>query len=256
MKLRLLAALFTLSTTASYAQNVDVDVSADTEAEVAVPGMKVKMRVDPGPAPGAVTATPPRSRGPRPPPVQVVGVDTFDVRFELSPSNTIRLVSPEGAHADVWADDGAYLGAFDLPCEVPARAGQFYRVVMTLNGGLVFDRKVEVRPYNRTIVLFRGAVLVPPPPIAIGMVDFPALLEAVNAENFADAKLDVVKTSEGGFTVEQVGALVDAFNFSDEKLKVVEICQPRIVDRQNLFKLSGHFTFDSDKKKLKTLLGK
>lgn len=256
MKTRLLAALFSLSSLAAFAQEVDVDVNT---TDVVVPGMQVKMRVsgepmrEPGPPPNQG----PRPRAPRPPPVQVVGVDTFDIGFELKPQETLRLMSPEGAHAEIWGDDGSYLGAYDLPCEVPARAGQFYRVVMTHQGALVFDRKVELRQYYRTNVRFRGGpqVQVMHAP-AMAMVDFPALVAAVNEENFGDAKLDVVRTSEGGFTVDQLGQLVDLFNFSEEKVKVVEIVKPRLVDPQNAFKLYGRFTFDADKKKVKAILGK
>jgi len=260
MKTRLFTALLALASTAALAQDVDIDVdTTDTTTQVQVPGMNVKMTVK-----GQPTEAPPppnqgpRPRAPRPPPVQVVGVDTFDVRFEMKPQETLRLASPEGAHADIWADDGAYLGGFDLPCEVPARAGQFYRVVMQANGGLLFDRKVELRQYFRTIVSMRGApapAMQPAQP-ARGLVDFAALVEAVKAESFSDAKLDVVKTSEGGLTVDQVGQLVDLFSFSADQLKLVELVNPRIVDRQNAFKLYGHFTFDGDKKKVKTLLGK
>jgi hypothetical protein len=255
MKLRFFAALLSLSATAVFAQDVDVDVS-DTTTQIDVPGMSVKMKVG-GTRMQEAPAPQPRAARP-PPPVQVMGVDTFDLRFELKPQETIRLISPEGAHADLWADDGSYVGGFDVPCEVAARAGQFYRVVMTMNGGLLFDRKVELRPYYRTNVSWRGApratVMVSQP--SMGMTDFPALVEAVKAESFSDAKLDVVRTSEGGLTVDQLGQLVDLFSFATDQVKLVEVCNPRLVDRQNAFKLYGHFTFDADKKKVKALLGK
>jgi Domain of unknown function (DUF4476) len=92
--------------------------------------------------------------------------------------------------------------------------------------------------------------------IEAAMVDFPALVEAVKHESFSDAKLDVVRTSEGGLTVEQLGQLIDLFSFATEQVKVVEFCQQRLVDRQNAFKLYQHFTFDGDKQKVKALLGK
>lgn len=268
MKTRLLAALLSLSSTAVLAQDVDVDVNAGTTTQIDMPGMSVKMRV--GGQPLQEAPPPPnqgpRQRGPKPPPVQVMGVDTFDLRFELKPQETLRLLSPEGAHADIWADDGTYLGGYDVPCEVQARPGQFYRVVMSANGGLIFDRKVELRQYYRTNVSWRDAprptvvvVNQPPPPPSqpsLGLVDFPALVEAVKGENFSEAKLDVVRTAEGGLTVDQLGQLVDLFSFAADQVKLVEIANPRLVDRQNAFKLYSHFTFDADKKKVKALLGK
>ncbi len=260
MNRRLLAAaLLCVTSTAALAQDVDLDVGEAT-TQVQVPGLSVQVRVSGAPA----EAPPPmptdaRHRGPRPPPVQVVGVDTFTLGFELKPQETLRLLSPEGARADIWADDGSYLGGFDVPCEVAAKPGQFYRVVMSLGGALVFDRKVELRRYYRSNVSFRGGargpgvVLTAPQP-TFAMVDFPALVEAVQAEAFSDAKLDVVRTSQGGLTVDQLGQLVDLFSFSSEQVTVVEVCTPRLVDRQNAFKLYRHFTFEGDKQKVKALL--
>jgi hypothetical protein len=251
MKNRLIAALLSFSSLTAFAQDLEVETT-----EIQVPGVSVKVRVkaqpleEPGPPPNQG----PRPRGPKPPPVQVIGVDTFDLRFELKPEETLRLISPEGAHADIWGDDGTYVGGYDLPCEVQVRSGSFYRVVMSDSRGLLFDRKVEVRRYNRTNVSWRGAP--PQQPAGRASVDFPALVEAVKAESFGDAKLDVVRTSEGGLTVEQVGQLVDLFSFAEEQVQVVEITHQRIVDRQNVFKLYGHFTFDADKKKVKAILGK
>lgn len=254
MKSRFVAALLALSSPAVFAQDVDVDVDVPD-----MPAMNVKMRVQTQqPAP---EAPPPPNQGPRPrqpppQPGQVIGAENFDVLFELKPRETLRLVSPEGAHVEIWGDDGAYLGGYEVPCEVPARAGMYYRVVMTANGGLVLDRKIEVRQYYRTIVAMRVAqpvLLVQP---SVGMVDFPALVEAVKAESFSDAKLDVVRAAEGGLTVEQLGQLVDLFSFSSDQLKLVELAHRRLVDRQNAFKLYSHFTFDGDKKKVKAILGK
>lgn len=270
MKTRIAAVLLSVVSLTAFAQDLEVDVD-ETSADVQVPGMRVKVNVNPGhqaqpldePAPPPNYVPPPRA--PRPPPVQVVGADTFDIRFELKPKETLRLVSPEGAHADIWGDDGTYLGGFDLPCEVPARAGQFYRVVTTFNGALVFDRKVELKKYYRTNVSFRGprqapapVVVVAPAPVqpAFAMVDFPALVEAVKEESFGDAKLNVLRTSEGGITIDQVATLVGLFSFSDEQVEVVRIMNARIVDRQNAFKLYKAFTFDADKQKVKAILGK
>jgi hypothetical protein len=259
--LRLLATLLAFASTAVLAQDDDdVDTDTTTTTEVQVPGMTVKLKVSGQPSEAAPPPNQgPRQRAPKPPPVQVMGVDTFDIRFDMKPQETLRLLSPEGAHAEIWGDDGSYLGGFDVPCEVPARAGQFYRVVMTANGGLIFDRKVELRKYFATNVTMRGVtttVTSQPSRRGGGMVDFAALVEAVKAESFSDAKLDVVRTSEGGLTVEQVGQLVDLFSFSVEKVKVVEITNARLVDRQNAFKLYSHFTFEADKKAVKAILGK
>jgi hypothetical protein len=116
--------------------------------------------------------------------------------------------------------------------------------------------RVKVRnPRVRTPRPQPEPVYVAPQP-SYAMVDFAAGVEAVNAESFGDAKLDVVRTVDGFFTVDQLGQLVDLFSFSDEKVEVVAIVKPRLVDPQNAFKLYSRFTFDDDKKSVKAILGK
>ena len=108
--------------------------------------------------------------------------------------------------------------------------------------------------YNRTNVSFRGGRRERRE--GRGRVDFPALLEAVNAQAFGSAKLDVLRTAEARLTVDQVGQLLELFSFSSEKVSVVEITAPRLLDRQNAFKLYKQFDFDSDKQKVKAILAR
>jgi len=98
----------------------------------------------------------------------------------------------------------------------------------------------------------------PPPPVELGMpaAEFRALKQAIESESFEKQQLNVLQSAarRAQFTVEQVGQLIDLFSFSSGKVKVVEITRPRIVDRENLYQLYSHFTFDSDKDKVKHLL--
>lgn len=98
----------------------------------------------------------------------------------------------------------------------------------------------------------------PPPPMALPDPDFAALRSAIEAEGFEAQKLGVLQTAlpTSLFTVAQVGALVDLFDFSSGKVKVVELCKPRIVDSQNAFQLYGHFSFESDKAKVRAILAR
>jgi hypothetical protein len=66
----------------------------------------------------------------------------------------------------------------------------------------------------------------------------------------------VIQTSRGPLTVAQVAQLVDLVSMSSDKVKVVSVTRARIVDPQNAFKLSAHFTFDSDKQAVKALFAR
>ena len=88
--------------------------------------------------------------------------------------------------------------------------------------------------------------------------DFSALRSAIADETFEKTRLNVLQSAASGnsFTVAQVGQLVDIFDFSDGKVKAVEICRDRIVDRENAFQLYSHFEFDADKKRVRSILGR
>jgi hypothetical protein len=93
---------------------------------------------------------------------------------------------------------------------------------------------------------------------AMRPADFSALRSAIADETFEKSRLNVLRSAASGnsFTVAQVGQLVDIFDFSDGKVKAVEICRDRIVDRENAFQLYSHFEFDADKKRVRSILGR
>lgn len=97
----------------------------------------------------------------------------------------------------------------------------------------------------------------PSGPAAMGVGDFAGLRDAIEAESFENTKLDVLRTAapNAWFTIDQVGQLVDLFSFSTGKVEVVQVTKPRVLDPQNAFQLYGHFTFESDKAKVRKIYG-
>ncbi|MGQ0506323.1 MAG: DUF4476 domain-containing protein [Myxococcaceae bacterium] len=51
-------------------------------------------------------------------------------------------------------------------------------------------------------------------------------------------------------------ALAQRFAFSKDKLQVVSVLNPRIVDKENAFQLYQDFPFNNDKEQLKQILGR
>jgi hypothetical protein len=86
-----------------------------------------------------------------------------------------------------------------------------------------------------------------PQPMSAGA--FSALLAAVDDASFADDKLNAIRSAaaKNWFTIEQVGKLVDAQTYGSDQVSVVQVCAPRVVDPENAFALSPHFTYGSDK---------
>lgn len=265
---RLITAAVCFVTTTAFAQAeehedevpaVNVQVPGVT---VQVPGVKVQVRPGvrstgpaPAPAPAARLQPPPRA----------FGGEFFSIEYGPLlgvPGSSIKVVSPEAATAEIWADDGTLAGTFSVPFLFQGRSEQFYRFILVgTDGRLLLDKKLQARQFIGALVKFRGEAAAPTTvatPVAQGMAeaDFEALVYAVNEAGFGHEKLGVVDTAAQShvFTVEQVGKLVDLMGSSDEKVGVVERTRRKLVDRQNGFKLLEHFSFSADKEKVRKLL--
>jgi len=122
-------------------------------------------------------------------------------------------------------------------------------------GGMGLDMHIKVRTDPAP-----GPDTEPAPPASspteMADSDFSALTAAIDAESFSQTRLGVLEAvlPDAWFTVAQVGALVDLFSFSADKVKVVELARGNMVDPKNGFKLLSHFTFSADKEAVKKLL--
>ncbi|MBX7099361.1 MAG: DUF4476 domain-containing protein [Myxococcaceae bacterium] len=212
------------------------------------------------------------------PVAQAVVEATDGFRLDWAPAMTARLAvsGPVGLGAQVWCD-GRLVGQFAVPFSWDGRPGQVCRVLLaTPDGTLVLDRQVTLA--HRRQVTLVAAVQAPPPavvvmapqpapmpvavvaPAPLGMPgpDFDALTAAVRAEDFASDKLGVIRSAIGTgafLSCAQAGALVDLLDMSSDKVEVVTIVRRSLVDPRNGFALQSHFTFSSDKEKVRRLLG-
>ncbi len=251
----------------SFAQDLNIDVNGNAG------GLRMRVR---GPADQA----PPPAQGPAPvdqaPPYRPIGHDDFKVDYSPldGPREAIAVLSPEGAQAQVWNEDGTLAGNFSVPFNFKGRPETYYRFVLwATSGEVILDRKLEVKKFvSGTVQLRRHRergpgpqpqiVVVqqaPPPPAGpscMPAADFDALLGAIDNESFSSEKLSVLSTAapSAWFTIDQVGRLVDAFAHSSDKVEAVRLTRPHIIDRPNGFKLYEHFTFSSDKDAVKALL--
>ncbi|HEY3449282.1 MAG TPA: DUF4476 domain-containing protein [Myxococcales bacterium] len=249
-----------LLSTAALAQDVNVRVG----------GMGMSMGVHVNDQGAAAAAAP-------------IPAESYRLEFENNAegATVMKVVSPEGARVDVW-NGKQMVHQDDIPTSFAAAPDTFYRFVIRLPDGRVWEKKLSAkRRSTGTLALLVPAVQAqvvvveqereerhhrhheddrgpaPMGPMPMPEPDFSSLKSAIAGEAFEDGKLSVLGTAAGAtyFTVGQVGQLVDLFTFSDGKVKVVSLTQPRILDLQNAFQLYGHFTFDADKKKVKRILG-
>ncbi|MBL8913247.1 MAG: DUF4476 domain-containing protein [Archangium sp.] len=247
----LTAGLVVLLSLSAFAQDIP-------DVEIDVPGAQLKVRQkrqrepEPGPSP-APSAMPPPA---------VFGADNFAIDYQPvggAPNKSIQVLTPEGAGAQVWNEDGTLAGQFSVPFTFSGRANTFYRFILFApDGQLLLDRKYEVKQFLGGTLRMRGAPARASAPVAAGCPesDFAAILSAIDQAGFSEEKIGVVELAarDNLFTVEQVGRMVDAMGFSAEKIKVVELTRRRLVDRQNGFKLLERFSFSADKQKVQALL--
>lgn len=77
------------------------------------------------------------------------------------------------------------------------------------------------------------------------------LLQKIQKKSFAADKLDLVEVAalSGWFTCAQCATLMDQFTFTHDKLQVVKLVAPRLIDPRNSNVIMSRLSFDSDRKK-------
>jgi len=87
---------------------------------------------------------------------------------------------------------------------------------------------------------------------------FAIITDKVKDASFKDCKLAIIEVGciDNYFVCRQVLSLLKLFTFDDDKLEVLKIMSPYILDKENYEMLSEHFTFDKNKKSAMDLLKK
>lgn len=118
------------------------------------------------------------------------------------------------------------------------------------------------RPLPPT-TLVQEVVVEPPPPEPVGPTpmaeaDFGQALGAIDAESFSDGKLRVIEdfAGHGWFLVDQVKRVIEALTYGKDRVRALELLAPRILDRENQFKIYDAFTYDSEKAEARKILAR
>jgi hypothetical protein len=175
-----------------------------------------------------------------------------------------KVVSPEGAQCRVESDS-SWFGTkdFEVPFKFRAQDKFYYTFDCGLPDGSRWRKRLEPKAhYTNIIRIGQGHASAPAMAPAssgggaIGKADFKRLLKSIQNASFEDEKIQVLQLAveDRLFTVRQVGKLVDAFDFSDGKVKVVELTSGRLLDRRNRYQILERFDFESDKTRAKSYL--
>jgi hypothetical protein len=110
------------------------------------------------------------------------------------------------------------------------------------------------------VVTNPGPIPRPPPPAPvvrpISEQQFMGLTQAMLRESFARDKLRVLSqvAPNENFLVSHVLTVLGQFSFSNDKLEVVRLMRPNLLDMQNSIQLYQAFPFSNDKDKLRAIL--
>ena len=106
----------------------------------------------------------------------------------------------------------------------------------------------------------------PPPPVyqqpqimPVSPGQFGPLLSQLQRLSFSDEKQNYVRdlvNSGYYFTCSQIVQLMKTSAFGDEQVKIASTLYPRAVDPENFMQLTSSLTFESDRQKLRRLIGK
>jgi hypothetical protein len=101
-------------------------------------------------------------------------------------------------------------------------------------------------------------VVRPPEPVRPSVMndrDFTGFVATVKGEAFSSDQLGVIQgvARSNHFTIAQVGVVIDQLPHASDKVAAVKVMAPKVVDRENAWKLNEHLTFSSDKDAVRKL---
>ncbi len=95
---------------------------------------------------------------------------------------------------------------------------------------------------------------------AMGDADFENLLGSVRKKRFTSDKLSQINSASKSnyFTLKQLVGLIGLFNKIDStnRIKVIGMVYPRVIDKKGGYQLLDYFNFSSDKDKVKRIVDK
>lgn len=201
--------------------------------------------------------------------------EVFELVYEETENGStgFKVLAPEGFQLRV-TDGKATVKKDSIPTSFSAQRNRFYRFEIFAYDGLVFDKKFEakagmmgtltvtVSQAPQVVVVHAepepAPVVVQAGPVCMDSGDLSAIKAEIEDASFSDEKVSVLQEAMQHRWIcgAQVTALLDLYSFSDDKLSALEQMAPRILDRENNFKIYGAFKFSDDKTKAKAILNR
>lgn len=199
--------------------------------------------------------------------------EVFELVYEETKdgSTGFKVLEPEGLRLRI-TDGHVTVKRDSIPTSFNAQRDRFYRFEILTHDALVFDKKFEAKagmmgtltvtvsqaPQVVVVHAEPEPVIVEAGPVCMDSGDLSAIQAEIEDASFSDEKVSVLQEAMQHRWIcgAQVTTLLGLYSFSDDKLSALEQMAPRILDRENNFKIYGAFTFSDDKNKAKAILNR
>ncbi len=183
----------------------------------------------------------------------------------------IIVLEPAGAHVELFRDNRYIVldDAAPTAREIPS-SGE-YEVMITLPDQRVWRKRLYMKTGMKYIVgVYATAFSAPaqpagqsqpvqqepPPPPPCPTMDsehFSSFISQLEQEPFPENKIDVLRTAarDNCFTVSQAIQIANVFHFDEDKLKAMKIVYPKLVDKQEVYRIYQVFTFPDTKEEFR-----
>lgn len=97
---------------------------------------------------------------------------------------------------------------------------------------------------------------VPPMPQPMSFEEFTEFKKAFDAGFMIGEKIKILEMAAGNhyFSFAQLLEILDRFTFDDDKIKILEVMYPRVLDTSRSYVLFQKLTFDSSKRRLESII--
>lgn len=180
-----------------------------------------------------------------------------DIERGMTKQEVIDILGePKTKSFDEYGDKWEYIKSLGISGDLRSTT-----IVFDLNGKVVkcntelvryYDNRVTVnQPGNPTCPSFGNGINSMRFGYCLDDASFSKLYNKVKKASFDDTKYDLLEVACLGcyFSCQQATQLMKIFSFDDERMKVLHMVAPRIIDPQNANAIRKVFTFDSDKDK-------
>jgi len=169
----------------------------------------------------------------------------------------IKVLEPEGAQVEIYSETSKRpIHKAEIPTQYNYASPGFYKIIVYNDKGK-WEKKIELKRGYETILYVKSLKSIEKPKEEVkrpmSPSSFRELMNSLKNEFSSSGKLNILKEAARGnyFTSEQVVDILSVFDVEKDKLDAAKMLYPRVIDKNNFFKVYAVFKFQADKEELR-----